>query len=226
MNSLCCAGMCRAVKALPIESILYWEKKSPVSYEILIQVASFSILSFCIFKVISLKENIFSALGPPNTEQSCSGSLSACSLARLLESYFPFGLIIPSLEINCSGASIWQWEDPDLRAIVRAGFLQRTFRELSHSLPKSPPCLALPHHHRAFSRLNKSCPSALVSAVCFYSAFSKLAWGSAVLSGKNPSKPPSPLANKSKPTLLHPPAGGSKDGITAKGEGIPGTHRE
>lgn len=53
------------------------QKKNPVSYEILIQVASFSILDFCIFKVISLKENIFSALGPPNTEQSCSESLSA-----------------------------------------------------------------------------------------------------------------------------------------------------
>lgn len=222
MNSLCCVGMCRAVKALPIESILYWEKKNPVSYEILIQVASFSILGFCIFKVISLKQNIFSALGPPNTEQSCSESLSVWSLARLLGSYFPFGLIIPILEINCSGANIWQWEDQDLRAIVRAGFLQRTFRELSHSFPKFfPPC-----HHRAFSRLNKSCPSVLVSAACFYSAFSKLAWGSAVLSGKNPSKPPSPVANKSKPTLQHPLAGGSKDGITAKGEGIPGTHRE
>lgn len=147
MSSLCCTEMFRAVKALSIESILCKKKKkNPVSYEILIQVSSFSILGFCIFKVISLKENMFSALGPPNTEQSCSESLSAWSLARLLESYFPFGLIIPSLEINCSGASIWQWEDSDLRAIVRAGFLQRTFRERSHSLPKFfPPPVTIEH---------------------------------------------------------------------------------
>lgn len=82
-------------------------------------------------------KHIFSALGSPNTELSCPEScLSAWSLPKLLEFYFPLGLIIPSLEMNCSGASIWQWEHPDLAGIVRAEFLQRPFRELSHSLPK------------------------------------------------------------------------------------------
>lgn len=113
------------------------KKKNPVFHEILIQVASISILEFCFFKLIRFKENIFSVFGPPNTEQSCSEScLSASFLPKLLETYFPLSLIIPSLEMNCSGARIWQWEHSDLAGIVRAGFLQRLFRELFYSLPK------------------------------------------------------------------------------------------
>lgn len=113
-------------------------KKNPVSHEILIQVASISILGFCFFKVIRLKQNILSALGPPNTEESCSVScLSAWPLPKLLESYFPLDLIILTLEINCSGASIWQLESPDLEGIVRVG----SCKELFHFLPKFVPPL-------------------------------------------------------------------------------------
>lgn len=165
MNSPRCAGVRRALKTSSIESTLHREKKNPVSNEILIQVASISILGFWFFKVIRLKENIFSALGPPNTEQSCSEScFSAWSLPKLLASYFPFGLIIPP-------ALKWIVLEP----VSGSGSTQtsQALLELGSCWDRSENSLILfpslfPHcHHIAFSCLNKSCPSGLVSTVCF-----------------------------------------------------------
>lgn len=95
-----------------------------------------------VFKVIILKENLFSALGPPNREQSYSKSyLSVYGCLSCLNLIFHLVYNHPQPWNELFWSQYLAVGAPKTHSIVRAGFLRRPFRDLSHSVSKfvSPP---------------------------------------------------------------------------------------